>query len=342
MRARAEPRPANVLAENRRPSAVSTSRQHWYFQMPLPTVRRLPGIVSTLILLTGCQGFSLGKVSPSYGGPPPGAPAVRFSPDVVNRTSAFASAFTPDGKTIFFTASDSARAYIDLMMSSFVDGQWTTPVHAPFAEGHKAMDPFVTRDGRQVYFSWAKPVPGAKPDTVLDYDTWVAERVGDGWGEARHVGVPPKTPESDMYPSLTSDGTLYFDSFRPHPDLKARRNVWKSRFVNGAYLPAEPVRVINQGGASNPYIDPDERFIIFSSGRPGGLGGGDLYIAYRDGDSWSEPVSLGSRVNSAATEFCPMVSPDGRYLFFSRIPRANGVAQSNEIWVVGIDVLPRG
>jgi hypothetical protein len=203
------------------------------------------------------------------------------------------------------------------------------------------MDPFVTRDGQQVYFSWAKPRPGAAPDTVLDYDTWVAERRGDGWSEARYVGVPPHTPESDMYPSLTRDGTLYFDSFRPHPDLKARRNVWRSRLVNGAYQAAEPLpAAINQAGASNPYVDPDERYIIFSSARPGGLGGGDLYVSYRTGSSWSEPISLGPRVNSAATEFCPMVSPDGRHLFFSRIPRKDGVNQANEIWLVPIDVLP--
>ena len=297
--------------------------------------------IAALALLVGCATIKPQANSQSYVGPPPGAPAERFSPDVVSRTSAFASAFTPDGRTVFFTASDSARTSIHLMVSRFVDGKWTAPVHAPFAEGHKAMDPFVTPDGQRVYFSWAKPRPGAEPDTALDYDTWVAERRGDGWSEARYVGVPPHVPQSDFYPSLTRDGTMYFDSFRPHPTLTARRNVWRSQLVNGAYQAAEPLpSAINQAGASNPYIDPDERYIIFSSGRPGGLGAGDLYISYRDGDTWSEPISLGPRVNSAATEFCPMVSPDGRYLFFSRIPRVNGVAQSNEIWVVGIDVLP--
>lgn len=144
-----------------------------------------------------------------------------------------------------------------------------------------------------------------------------------------------------MYPTLTRNGTIYFDSFRKHPDLRARRNVWRSRLVGGAYQEAEPLpAVINQYGASNPYIAPDERYIIFSSGRPGGVGSSDLYISFRTDNGWSEPVNLGPRVNSAATEFCPMVSPDGRWLFFSRIPRVNGVAQSNEIWVVGIDVLP--
>ena len=305
-------------------------------------IRRSGSIASlVLTLLAGCRTAGMPPGSPSYAGPPPGAPAVRFSPDVVSRTSAFASAFTPDGRTIFYTASDSARTYIDLMMSRFVDGGWTAPVPAPFAEGHKAMDPFVTLDGQRVYFSWAKPRPGAAPDTALDYDTWVAERQGDGWSEARYAGVPPYTRESDFYPSLTRDGTLYFDSFRPHPTLTARRNVWRSRLVNGVYQDAEPLPApVNQGGASNPYIAPDESYIIFSSGRPGGLGGGDLYISYRSGETWSEPMSLGARVNSSATEFCPMVSPDGRYLFFSRIPRVNGVGQSNEIWVVGIDVLP--
>jgi Tol biopolymer transport system component len=229
------------------------------------------------------------------------------------------------------------------MLSRFVDGRWTTPEPAPFARGYKAMDPAFSPDGNRIYFSWSAPRPGMAADTAVDYDTWVVDRAGEGWGTARHIGDAPNSAAGDFYPTITRDGTLYFDSRREIPGLPAARRIFRSRQVNGVFQPAEPLPpLINEGGASNPYIDPDERYIIYGAGRPGGFGAGDLYVSWRTADGgWTTPQNLGPRVNSAAGEFCPMVSPDGRWLYFSRIPFVNRGAQSNQIWVVSIDVLPQ-
>ena len=301
------------------------------------------GLLALSALVTTCQApVRIPTASPpSWAGPAPGAPAVRFSPDVVSRESAFASAFTADGRTVFFTASDSARRRVEVMMSRYVNGRWTVPEPAPFARGYKGMDPALSPDGNSVYFTWSAPRPRMAADSAVDYDTWVAERSGDGWSAARHIGEAPNSPVGDFYPTVTRDGTLYFDSRRSIPGYPEGRRIFRARRVNGVFQTAEPLpAVINETGASNPYIDPDERYIIFGSGRPGGAGSLDLYISYRTGDGWSTPQDLGPRVNSTAVEFCPMVSPDGRWLYFSRIPVVNGVQQSNEIWVVAIDVLP--
>ena len=57
--------------------------------------------------------------------------------------------------------------------------------------------------------------------------------------------------------------------------------------------------------------------IIFSSNRPGGYGGYDLYISgIRDGH-WFKPVNLGPVINSAYDEISPYMTPDGRTLYFS-------------------------
>jgi hypothetical protein len=79
------------------------------------------------------------------------------------------------------------------------------------------------------------------------------------------------------------------------------------------------------GGVNSPevadhaYIAPDESYMIFDSPqRPGGQGGyGDLYICFHNPDgSWGEAVNLGNTINSPAANFCPSVSPDGKYLFY--------------------------
>jgi hypothetical protein len=58
--------------------------------------------------------------------------------------------------------------------------------------------------------------------------------------------------------------------------------------------------------------------MIFSSVREGGYGEGDLYISYQSAGQWSAPEILPTSVNSREYEYTPLISPDGRYLFFSR------------------------
>ncbi len=60
--------------------------------------------------------------------------------------------------------------------------------------------------------------------------------------------------------------------------------------------------------------------MIFESDRPTGIEGNiDLYISFRKKDrTWTEPVSMGSKINSASAERFAKVSPDGKYLFFGR------------------------
>ncbi len=65
-------------------------------------------------------------------------------------------------------------------------------------------------------------------------------------------------------------------------------------------------------------LAPDASFIIFSSNRPGGAGGVDLYIAGSDGaGGYSAPVNLGAAINTSGDEFSPFIAPDGRTLFFA-------------------------
>jgi hypothetical protein len=66
-------------------------------------------------------------------------------------------------------------------------------------------------------------------------------------------------------------------------------------------------------------VAPDESWLVITSSRPDGVGGGDLYVSFRGDDGrWSEPQLLPSTINSELLDYCPMGTPDGRYLFFSR------------------------
>ena len=63
-------------------------------------------------------------------------------------------------------------------------------------------------------------------------------------------------------------------------------------------------------GEEMPFIASDGSYLLFSRNY-------NLYISYRDEDGkWSEPLSLGRPINSPSIDICPMVTPDGKYLFF--------------------------
>jgi len=67
----------------------------------------------------------------------------------------------------------------------------------------------------------------------------------------------------------------------------------------------------------HPSISIDGDKIFFASNRPGGFGGMDLYVAYKVGESWSEPVNLGQSINTAGNEAFPFIHADNTLYYAS-------------------------
>jgi Tol biopolymer transport system component len=87
----------------------------------------------------------------------------------------------------------------------------------------------------------------------------------------------------------------------------------------------------NDGDADwTPLIAPDESYFIFCSFRKGGFGSGDLYISFKQADgSWGDVINMGDRINTDLNERFPIVTPDGKYLFFNSTRKIAG-AGANE------------
>lgn len=83
---------------------------------------------------------------------------------------------------------------------------------------------------------------------------------------------------------------------------------------------ADPVLV---PGVNTTYLEgcsmqsPDGLSLYFASNRPGGMGGLDIWVAYRPSTSgfWGEPLNMGAPINTSADEFCP-TPVRGKGLFF--------------------------
>lgn len=67
----------------------------------------------------------------------------------------------------------------------------------------------------------------------------------------------------------------------------------------------------------HPTLSPDGNMMYFTSNMPGGQGGYDIWVVLRQGDSWSEPINMGSRVNTPNTEAFPFIHESGTLFFAS-------------------------
>lgn len=228
------------------------------------------------------------------------------------------SAFTPDGRTMYFTRAAGANGRFGVIVVSNLSRKgWSTPEVAKFSGRHSDYDPFVSPDGSRLFFISKRPLTGEQPKS--DFDIWFVERTSRGWSAPHNLGAPVNSENDELYPAIAADGTLYFSSCG-RADSLGRCDLYRSRLRDGQYREIENLgNAINTPASeTDAYIAPDQSYLVFAAyGRPDAIGDGDLYISvFRDG-TWSTPRSLGSRINTIAREYCPIVSPDGKYFYFT-------------------------
>ena len=247
---------------------------------------------------------------PYLGQTPPGLDPKIFAPGIVSTAGnfEFSIAFSPDGKEIYFTRRKDPGGLNTMMVCRWEKNGWTAPEEAAFCKGFPSNEPHITPDGKKLYFGCNRQRPGAER---AEYGIWVTERTASGWGEPRYHGP-------GMYVSSTQRGDLYMTDITN----AAGGGLVKTAMAGGAL--GAPARLPDAINAPEPvahaFIAPDESTVVFDSyGRPGAQGGeGDLYVSFRKVDgSWGEAINLGNTINTPGTNFCPMVSPDGKYLFYS-------------------------
>ena len=176
------------------------------------------------------------------------------------------------------------------------------------------MEPAFSPDGSKLFFSSNRPVNSS--DSAKDYDIWYLQKNGTHWEGPFNAGAPVNTGKDEFYPSLTRNGSLYFT----RNNEEAGDDIFMSDIQNGKYGQPQPLpeSVNSKGDDFNAFIDPDEKYIIFSSyKRKDDLGRGDLYFAIRKGGVWQPAIHFEHGINSTTLDYSPFVSPDHRYFFFT-------------------------
>jgi hypothetical protein len=266
---------------------------------------------------------------------PPGPEPVVFAPGIISTgLSELNSVFTSDGKE-FYYAVDIGLDWV-IMVTAERDGVWTEPEVVSFTRGQSGVDLCITNDGQRLFYcSNRSRTGGSEPEN--DFDIWYVDRMKDGgWSEPTNLAVV-NSDSSEFYPTLTDEGTLYFLSRREGGI--GGSDIYRSRLVNGQFQEPENVGPIvnSPGSEGDAFVAPDESYLIFNSrGHEAGPGGGSLFISYRNAEgSWNPPQNLGSVMKADRSDFCPMLSPDGKYFFFSsarpRLEDAAGLVTWNSL-----------
>jgi hypothetical protein len=155
-----------------------------------------------------------------------------------------------------------------------------------------------------------------------DIDIWYVERQAGKWPEPVNACGAINSGKNEYYISFTGKGAMYFSS-SPGTSKENDKNcdIYTSSRKAGAFRPARKLgpSVNSPHYEADVFVSPDESYLICCAERPDGKGRGDLWISFRDSDGqWSQARNMGTAVNTPGYEFCPLVTADNKYLFFSR------------------------
>jgi hypothetical protein len=247
-----------------------------------------------------------------------------FAPGIVSGPADDQSpAFSPDGKSVYFTRRNASTATI--LKSSFANGRWSKPVVASFSGQWRDLEPAMAPDG--TYLIFASNRPSVAGQSVLDRhfngrvrpavggNLWRANHEGNGWGRPERLSDTINQGTSVFSPSIAANGNLYFMRW---VDERRGFHLFRSRYDSGRYMAAEPVGV---GDPTTEEVDaavaPDESFLVYSSSHPAKSDQTRLVIAFRVAGGWSTPQDLGDEVNERGDNIEARLSPNHRTLYFS-------------------------
>ena len=225
--------------------------------------------------------------------------------------------FSPDGETAFWTAWNGrwgSKSYNQrtIYMSRLESGSWSSPSAMPFSGKYSDEDPFVSPDGRWLYF--VSDRPASDDDNSADGDIW-RYCLRDGH-ELERLSI--NSSSAEYSPVVTASGTLYFASDREggygQGDLymaTANRSDFNTPSILGPTINTAT-------GEWNLWVSADETEMIFeASSRTTNVSvAGDLYYSQRSEQSWESAVPL-DRLNSPGSDLMPRMHPDGETLYFT-------------------------
>ncbi len=269
-----------------------------------------------LILLTSCQDKTDESIVNYFGQIPPKDIAEIFAPRIIsleNRWEGNAN-FSKDGKEFYFNVYTDSLKNKSIFWCQYLDNKWSEPEKLEAIGDHDNYEPFISHSGRELYFVSTRS-PG---NEEWNGRIWKTEKdVDNNWTIPKLINIA-QTKNGLWFPnhSQLNNKIIYFGG-----NLEDIGSVGKGDLY---YYHIEKDTIINIQKLNSeeedwdPFISPNESYLLWASEREGGYGDTDIYVSFKTEKGWGKPINLGKQVNSAGYEVAPRVSSDGKVLFFDR------------------------
>ena len=183
--------------------------------------------------------------------------------------------------------------------------------------------PMLTADEQLIVFTRMKPKAVQHPgigSNNFEEDFYTAEKSNHAWSLSRPVGPPINTPLNEGGQCLSPDGHSIYYTGCDRPEGMGSCDIYFSRRTGNKWN--DPVnlgsKVNSKEWDSQPSIAFDDNTLYFTSTRPGGFGGSDIWKCVKGPDgSWGSAVNLGPVINTPKNENSPFIHTDNRTLYFS-------------------------
>jgi dipeptidyl aminopeptidase/acylaminoacyl peptidase len=229
-------------------------------------------------------------------------------------------AISPDGKEMFFTVESYKKEFSAVFTCLKKGKKWSKPQLAPFSGEFRDLEPAFSPDGLRLFFVSARPLSQSSKE-AKDYDIWYLERksAAEAWSAPIHAGPIVNTKKDEFYPSVATNGNIYFT--RETPDATPHEDIWVCEWKENQWQAAQQLGngVNTQGAEYNAFVAPDESYLIFGAyKRIGDQGGGDLWASQRGAnDEWLPAKPMPLPINSPRIDFCPFVEAATGLLYFT-------------------------
>ena len=219
------------------------------------------------------------------------------------------------GRTRVFARSEADFRNARIMVAQRSGRTWSAARPIAFSDPRWSdSDPWLTPDGRTLYFISDRPAPG-RAEGARDYDIWRARRAAGGaWTAPERLGPEVNSAGQELGPELHGT-TLYFSSARRSGrgglDIYAAPATGTG-FARAALLEGP----FNGAGSESDFtLSRDGRIVLFW--RSGEGNSGLLHIARRTALGWSEPQPLPAAINRGPFNFTPSFARDGRSITYA-------------------------
>ncbi len=258
-------------------------------------------------------------------------PAINAGYPINTEGDDFCPSITEDGNIMVFSSRMPKQSNHDIYMSFFKDGRWTTPEPMSILNSEANDEtPYITPDGSMILFSSdregsIRPSITADGRERITFDLFQSKYINDKWTMPEPVPGDVNTLFNERSPSLSRDmKTLYFSRW-PFRRIRDAR-IFRAVFRNDSYvMPEELPEPVNTCNAEIGFT-PSRRLpgFYFSSRRPGGYGGWDIYFIPSDGNRFGIPVNLGRSINGPDDELFPA---EGNGLLYFSSNRSGGLGR---------------